>query len=69
VIKNVPIALILIGVLGLTYGSIGGSRQSDDMDAGPVAIAAADQPINVPVWGGLGSILIGGFLLIRSRKV
>ena len=67
--RSLPIALILVGLLGLTYGGLGSSGQGADINAGPVAIADVDERVNVPMWIGLGSILIGAYLLVRRRNV
>lgn len=68
--KIAPVILIAAGFLGLAYGGLGHRGEMDDVDAGPVPIAVdADQRTNLPMWAGFGSILLGGFLLIRRRNV
>jgi hypothetical protein len=67
--KLAAIALIIIGVLALTYGGFSYTRDTHETQVGPIEISVVDrQRINIPVWAGAGAILIGGVLLLVGRK-
>jgi hypothetical protein len=66
-IKLVSLVLIVGGVLGLVYGSFTFTKGTHDAKLGPIELSVKDrQTINVPVWAGIGAILIGGVLLMKK---
>jgi hypothetical protein len=68
-LKIPAIVLILAGVLGLAYGSFSYTKQTHDVKIGPIEMSVQDkQTVNVPVWAGVGAIVIGGVLLLGARK-
>lgn len=69
VIKIVAIALIVVGVLGLAYGSFSYTKETHDVKLGPIELSIKDkETINVPVWAGVGAIVVGGLLLFFGSK-
>lgn len=68
--KIAAIVLIIAGVLGLAYGGFTYTKQTHEVDMGPLHMSVDEkQTVNVPIWVGLGAILIGGFLLVvRTKK-
>ena len=63
------IVLIVAGVLGLAYGSFSYTKQTHDVKIGPIEMSVQDkQTVNVPVWAGVGAIVIGGVLLLGAMK-
>lgn len=63
------IVLIVAGVLGLAYGSFSYTKQTHDVKIGPIEMSVQDkQTINVPVWAGVGAIVIGGVLLLLGAR-
>ena len=70
-LKIAALVLIVAGVLGLAYGGFSYTRQTHEMKLGPIEMSMQErQTVNVPVWAGVGAILIGGGLLFfRGRKV
>ena len=59
-IKIVAIALIVLGVLGLAYGSFSYTKETHDIKVGPIELSVKDkETINVPVWVGVGAIVAG----------
>ena len=61
--------LILAGVLGLAYGSFSYTKQTHDVKIGPIEMSVQDkQTVNVPVWAGVGVIVIGGALLLFGAR-
>jgi LPXTG-motif cell wall-anchored protein len=68
-VKIVAIVLILAGVLGLAYGSFSYTKETHEAKLGPIELSVKDkQTVNVPVWAGVGAIVIGGALLVFGRK-
>lgn len=69
-IKIVGIVLIVAGALGLAYGSFSYTKETHETKIGPIELSVKDkETVNVPVWAGVGAILIGGgLLLVGGRK-
>jgi hypothetical protein len=69
IVKIVAILLIVAGVAGLVYGGFTYTKESHDVKLGPVEFSVEEKErINVPVWAGVASIVVGtGLLLVRKR--
>jgi hypothetical protein len=67
--KIVGILLIVGGLAGLAYGGFSYTKETHQADLGPLHMTVAEKEhVNVPVWVGLGAVLIGGLLLVMGRK-
>lgn len=68
--KLAGILLIIAGVLGLAYGSFSYTKETHQAKLGPMEFSIKNkETVNVPVWAGIGAIVIGtGLLLIGGRK-
>jgi len=67
--KLVAIALIVAGVLGLAYGGFSYTKDTTAVKVGSLELSVKEkQTVNVPVWAGLGAIVVGGLLLIFGSK-
>jgi len=67
--KLAGIALIVAGVLGLVYGGFSFTRETHEAKIGSIELSVKDkQTVNVPVWAGVGAIVIGGALLFFGGK-
>lgn len=65
----VGIVLIVLGTVGLVYGSIWYGRDTQTTSIGPVDIAVTeDKTFGVPVWAGVGAIIGGAVLLLMGRS-
>lgn len=63
------IVLIVAGVLGLAYGGFSYTRETHDVDMGPLHMSIDEKRrVNVPVWAGAGAIVIGGVLFFVGLK-
>ncbi len=51
-VKIVGIVVITAGILGLVYGGFSYTKET----------------VNVPVWAGVGAIVVGGLLLLVPTK-
>jgi len=68
-LKIAGIALIAAGILGLVYGSFSYTKETHEAKIGPIELSVKDkQTVNVPVWAGVGAIVIGGALLVFGGK-
>jgi hypothetical protein len=63
------IVLIVAGILGLVYGGFSYTKQTTGAKLGPIELKVTEkETVNVPIWVGIGAIVIGGVLLLGGRK-
>ena len=68
-VKIAAVLLIVAGILGLVYGSFSYTKETHEAKLGPLELSVSDkQTVNVPVWAGVGAIVIGGALLLVGSK-
>ena len=68
-IRIVALALIVAGVLALVYGGFSYTKQTHDVKLGPIELSVKEkQKVNVPIWAGVGAIVVGGLLLVFGSK-
>ena len=68
-LKMAAVVLIAAGVLGLVYGSFSYTKDTHDAKLGPLELSVKDkETVNIPVWAGVGAIVIGGALLLVGGK-
>jgi TRAP-type C4-dicarboxylate transport system permease small subunit len=69
VIKIVGIVLIAAGILGLVYGGFSYTKETHEAKIGSLELSMKDkETVNVPVWAGVGAIVVGGLLLLVPKK-
>jgi uncharacterized membrane protein YidH (DUF202 family) len=67
--KLVGIILIAAGVIALVYGSFSYTKETEAVKLGPLELTVKEkETVNVPVWAGVGAIVIGGLLLVMGGK-
>jgi TRAP-type C4-dicarboxylate transport system permease small subunit len=67
--KMVALVLIVVGALALAYGGFTYTTDTHDTDIGPIHMSFDEKErVNIPVWAGLGAILLGGVLLAAKFK-
>ncbi len=67
--KLLGIALLVGGLLGLIYGGFSYTKETHETKVGPIVLSVTDkETVNVPVWAGVGAIVIGGLLLFSGSK-
>jgi uncharacterized membrane protein YidH (DUF202 family) len=67
--KLAAIVLILAGVLALVYGGFSYTKETHEAKLGPIELSVKDkQTVNIPIWAGVGAIVIGGALLLLGSK-
>lgn len=68
-VKIAAIVLIVAGVLGLVYGGFTYTKETHTAEVGPIELSVQEtDTINVPIWAGVGAIVIGGVLLFFGNK-
>jgi len=69
-LKVMAIILIVVGILGLVYGSFSYTKETHETKIGPIEFSVKDKErVNVPVWAGVGSIAVGGVILLFGSKL
>ncbi len=67
--KMIALVLLVGGILGVVYGGFSYTKETHTADLGPLHISVAEKErVNVPMWAGVGAIVIGGLLLVVSSK-
>jgi len=67
-IKIVAILLIAAGIVGLVYGGFTYTKTTHNAKVGPFELSVKDkETVNIPVWAGIGAIVVGGVLLLVRR--
>ena len=67
--KIVAIVLVAAGVLGLIYGGFSYTKDTTALKLGPIELTVKEmQSVNVPLWAGIGAIVVGGLLLVLGNK-
>ena len=68
-IKIAAIVLIAAGILGLVYGGFSYTKETHEAKIGSLELSLKDkETVNVPVWAGVGAIVVGGILLLVPKK-
>lgn len=68
-VKMAAIVLIVAGVLALAYGGFSYTSDTHEAKLGPFELSVQEkETVNVPVWAGVGAIVIGGALLVVGGK-
>jgi hypothetical protein len=67
--RIIAIILIVAGALALAYGGFSNTKDSTAVKLGPVELKVQEkQTVNVPVWAGIGAIVIGGLMLVVGGR-
>jgi hypothetical protein len=68
-VKIAAFVLIALGVLGLVYGGFSYTKETHSAKLGSLELTVnKKENVNVPVWAGVGAIVIGGVLLVCGKK-
>ena len=68
-IKLVAVALVVAGVLGLIYGGFSYTKDTTVVKLGPLELSAKEKDrVSVPIWAGVGAVVVGGLLLVFGNK-
>ena len=68
-VKIIGVVLIAAGALGLIYGGFSYTKDTTAVKLGPIELTVKEkQSVNVPLWAGIGAIVVGGILLGLGGK-
>jgi len=68
-IRIAAIALIAAGALGLIYGSFSYTKNTHEAQIGSMELTLKERKsVNIPVWMGLGAVVVGVILLVPRRR-
>jgi uncharacterized membrane protein YidH (DUF202 family) len=68
-LKLVAVILIGGGILSLVYGGFSYTKDSQQVKLGPVELSVKNkETVNIPVWLGVGAIVLGGVMLLAGGK-
>ena len=69
-IKLIGVILIVLGILGLVYGGFSYTKETREAHLGPFELSVEKKErVNVPLWAGVGAIVVGaGLLLVGGKK-
>lgn len=69
-LKGLALVLLVAGALALVYGGFTYTRKTHQVSVGPIDFAVKEkETVNVPIWAGLGAIVVGGVLLaVRTKQ-
>lgn len=67
--KIIGIILIVAGALAIAYGGFTYTKETHKAEIGPINIAVDEKErVNIPMWAGVGGILLGGVLLVMGKR-
>ena len=68
-VKLAAIVLLVAGVLALVYGGFSYTKDTTAVKLGPIEMTVKEKKtVNIPMWAGIGAIVIGGGLLLMQRR-
>lgn len=68
-VRMAAIVLMVAGALGLLYGTFTYTKETHKAQVGPLELTVKDkETVNIPVWLGVGAMVVGGVLLVLPRK-
>lgn len=67
--KLAAIVMIVLGALGLAYGGFSFTKDRHTAEIGALHLTVNEKAyVNVPIWAGLGAVLVGVLLLVVPRR-
>lgn len=68
-VKFFATVLIVLGAIGLIYGSFTYIKSTHSTKIGPIELSVKDkETVTIPVWAGGGAIVLGAALLLLPGK-
>ncbi len=68
-VKIVGVLLIVAGVLGVVFSSFSFTKETHEAKLGPIELSVKEkQTVNIPIWGSVGAIVVGGLLVAFGSK-
>jgi TRAP-type C4-dicarboxylate transport system permease small subunit len=68
-IRIVAFVLLIAGGLALAYGGFTYTKETHTANIGPLSFSVKEKErVNVPMWAGLGAVVVGGVLLVMGGR-
>ena len=68
-IRVFAIISVILGILGTAYGGFSYTHTSKEAQLGPLSLSVKKKHhVNIPLWVGVGAVVIGGVLLLIARN-
>lgn len=68
-IKMAAVALFVAGALALAYGGFTYTKDTHQADIGPIHMSVDEKEhVSVPLWAGIGLMVLGGVLFVTGNK-
>jgi TRAP-type C4-dicarboxylate transport system permease small subunit len=68
-LRIVAVALVVLGVLALVYGSFSYTKETHEAQIGPLQLTIKDrQTVNIPVWAGAAAVAAGVVLMLYGSS-
>ena len=66
----IGILLLVGGLLGVAYGGFSYTKEEHTANIGSLHMAVDEKKhVNIPLWGSIAAVVIGGVLLLIPRKI
>lgn len=67
-LKYLAILLLVAGTMALVYGGFTYTSERHDADIGGLHLSIDQKrTVNIPMWAGVGAIVLGGLLLLGVK--
>jgi hypothetical protein len=67
--KMVAVALVVAGILALAYGGFSYTEDTHEANIGSMHMSIEEtRHVNIPVWAGVGMLLVGGLIFATGLK-
>ena len=68
-IKMAALVLFVAGALALAYGGFTYTKDTHQADIGPIHMSVDEKEhVSVPLWAGIGLMVLGGVLFVTGNK-
>ena len=68
-IKGIALILIVAGALALAYGGFSYTKNTTAVKLGTIELSVKEhKTVNVPIWAGIGAVVLGVLLLMSAGK-
>jgi hypothetical protein len=69
-LKMVGMLLLVGGILALMFGGFSYTKETHDVDLGPLEIEVEDkEEVNVPMWAGIAAVAVGAMIILYGRRL
>ena len=63
------LVLVVLGILAVIYGGFWYTTEENKAELGPVKVKVEEKKrVNVPLWAGVGAIVIGAGLVVATPR-